>query len=63
MAVTVQLPLAGNPLKTTLPVATLQVGWVMDPNVGAAGVGGCALTTAEEEAEETQLAAFSTTNV
>ena len=38
----VQLP-AGSPLKTTLPVATAQVGCVIAPTTGAVGVGGCAL--------------------
>ena len=36
--VSVHVPVAGNPDKTTLPVATLQVGWVMVPMVGAVGV-------------------------
>jgi len=36
----VQVPDAGNPFNTTLPVATRQVGWVMVPMDGSAGVGG-----------------------
>ena len=40
LAVTVQLPLAGSPLRFTLPVDTLQVGWVMNPTIGAVGVSG-----------------------
>jgi hypothetical protein len=40
----VQVPV-GSPLKTTLPVATAQVGWVIMPIVGADGVAGCALMT------------------
>ena len=36
--VNVQVPVAGNPDKTTLPVATAQVGWVIVPTVGAVGV-------------------------
>ena len=40
----VQLP-AGNPFNTTDPVATVHVGCVMVPTVGAAGVDGCALIT------------------
>ena len=40
----VQVPEAGKPLKTTLPVATVQVGWVIIPIVGAVWVG-CALMT------------------
>jgi hypothetical protein len=35
----VQLP-DGRPFKTTLPVAKVQVGWVMVPMTGAAGVAG-----------------------
>jgi len=29
---------AGNPLNTTLPVETAQVGWVIVPTIGVAGV-------------------------
>ena len=36
LRVNVQVPEEGNPLKTTLPVETLQVGCVMVPTVGAA---------------------------
>jgi hypothetical protein len=36
----VQVPDAGKPFNTTLPVATRQVGCVMMPRVGAFGVGG-----------------------
>ena len=32
----VQLP-AGNPLKTTLPVASPQLGWIIAPGTGAVG--------------------------
>ena len=35
----------GNPFNTTLPVATVQVGWVMVPTVGVVGVNGCAFIT------------------
>ena len=34
------VPVAGNPLKTTLPVGTANVGWVIVPITGAEGVGG-----------------------
>lgn len=37
LPVTVQFPLAGKPLKATLPVAVEQVGWVMMPTIGASG--------------------------
>jgi len=40
---TVQLP-AGSPLRTILPVAVEQVGWVMVPTIGAAGAPGAGLT-------------------
>jgi hypothetical protein len=46
--VTIQLP-AGNPLKTTLPVATEQVGCVGTPATGAAGVGEIVTRTLEIE--------------
>ena len=39
LAVTVQLPDAGKPLRATLPVAVLHVGWVIVPTVGAEGIG------------------------
>ena len=38
--VTVQVPVAGKPLSTTLPVDTVQVGWVIVPAAGAVGVAG-----------------------
>jgi len=38
--------LAGNPLNTTLPVATSQVGCVIAPTIGAEGfAGGVSITT------------------
>ena len=47
----VQVP-AGNPLKTTLPVATLHIGCVIAPTVGAVGVAGCALIIILADADE-----------
>ena len=41
----VQDPGAGKPLKTTLPEASVQLGWVMVPIAGVVGVDGCALMT------------------
>ena len=38
--VKVQEPVAGKPLKITLPVAKAQLGWVIVPTVGTAGVAG-----------------------
>jgi hypothetical protein len=40
LRVSVQVPLAGNPLKTTLPDGTANVGWVIVPTTGAEGVAG-----------------------
>ena len=45
LLVKVHVPVAGNPFKTTLPVAREQVGWVIVPTIGAVGVAGCALIT------------------
>ena len=33
----VQVPVAGKPLNTLLPVATSHVGWVTDTSIGADG--------------------------
>jgi hypothetical protein len=51
--VNVQFP-DGKPLNTTLPVATLQVGWVTVPTVGAEGVAGCASITTFNDDEDIQ---------
>ena len=48
------MPEAGKPLKTTLPVAIAQVGWVMVPTVGAVGEDGWAVITTLAEAGDTQ---------
>ena len=48
----VQFP-AGKPFNTTLPVATSQVGGVIVPAKGAAGVGGCIFITTAAAADET----------
>ena len=52
----------GNPLNTTEPVVTLQVGCVTVPTVGA-GIVGTALITTLADATEVQPAAFLTVNV
>jgi hypothetical protein len=50
--VNVQEPVAGNPLKITLPSAIVHVGCVMVPTDGIAGVAGWELiTTLEEDAD------------
>ena len=48
----VHVPVAGNPFKTTLPVALVQVGCVIVPIVGALFAKGCALMTTFAEGEE-----------
>ena len=55
----VQSP-AGKPLNTTLPVAVAQVGWVMAPTIGAAGVAGCAAMTTLADAAEAHPTALVT---
>ena len=52
--VNVQLPEAGKPFNTTLPVDIAQVGWVIVPTVGAVGDDGCGVITTLAEAGETQ---------
>ena len=58
----VQFP-AGKPFNTTLPVATVHVGCVIVPMVGAAGVNGCALITTLAETGEVHPTALVTVNV
>ena len=55
----VQLP-AGNPFNTTDPVATVHVGCVSVPTVGAVGGSGWALMTTLAEAGDVHPAAFVT---
>lgn len=47
----VQFP-EGKPFKTTLPEATVQVGCVIVPAIGADGVTGCAFITMLDDAVE-----------
>ena len=51
----VQLP-DGNPLKTTAPKFTAQVGWVVSPTMGAFGVGKIASILNDEDGPEVQVA-------
>ena len=62
-SVTVQVPIAGKPLRSTLPVAVAQVGWVIAPTTGAEGVEGWALITALPDAIEVHPEALVTLNV
>lgn len=61
--VNVQAPIAGKPLNTTLPVATLHVGLVTVPRTGAVGVAGCAFITTFDEAIDVHPDALVTVNV
>ena len=56
----VQVPAAGKPFNTTLPVAKPHVGCVIVPTVGAVGAPGAALITTGAEATEVQPAALVT---
>lgn len=51
---------AGNPPKTTLPVATAQLGCVIELIVGAEGVAGFTFITILAEADEVHPTAFVT---
>jgi hypothetical protein len=56
----VHVPEAGKPDKTTLPVSTVQVGSVTVPTVGMAGVTGAGLMTTFEEDGDTHPFEFVT---
>ena len=58
--VKVQAPVAGKPFRITLPVARAQLGCVIVPTVGAAGVAGWTLITTLAEAAEIHPEAFVT---
>ena len=58
--VNVQVPEAGKPLNNTLPVATVQVGCVIVPTIGADGAKGCALITTFEDVADVHPAALVT---
>jgi hypothetical protein len=61
--VKVHEPDEGNPFIKILPVATVQVGWVIVPATGAFGVEGCASITALTEAVEVHPEALVTVKV
>jgi hypothetical protein len=58
--VSVQVPDEGSPFNITLPVATLHVGCVIVPTVGAVGAPGWTLITTLADDVETQPVAFVT---
>jgi hypothetical protein len=61
--VMVHVPDDGNPPKSMLLVARVQVGSVIVPTIGAEGVGGCEFITTLPEAEDMQPEAFVTVKV
>ena len=61
--VNVQVPVAGSPLKFTLPVEIAHVGWVMAPTTGALGAEGCGLITASADANDEHPAELVTIKV
>lgn len=60
--VTVQVPVAGKPVRITLPVETAHVGWVIVPITGGVGVGGCSLITTLADEGDVQPASLVTVN-
>jgi hypothetical protein len=61
--VNVQVPVAGKPFNTTLPVATSHVGCVMVPTAGADGVDGLESITTSADAAEVHPAELVTVKV
>jgi len=61
--VMVQVPDEGSPLRGTLPVGTLQVGWVIVPITGVEGVTGWELIVTLADAAEIHPEALVTVKV
>lgn len=61
--VSVQVPVAGNPFSTTLPVGRSQVGWVTVPGTGGVGVDGWGSKVISCEGGEVHPSEFVTVNV
>ena len=55
----VQVP-AGNEFRITLPVATVQLGWVIVPIAGAEGIDGCVFITVATDADDVHPIEFVT---
>jgi len=58
--VNVQVPVPGRPFNTTLPVADVQLGWVIAPITGIDGVTGCVLTGTLAEFRDVHPSEFAT---
>ncbi len=58
--VNVQVPVAGRPLKVTLPVDTAQEGCTINPTTGIGRPAGCPGINTSSDVGETQLEAFLT---
>ncbi len=57
----VQVPVAGRPLNTTLPVVAVhEAGWVIVPIIGAVGATGAALITTVADARDIHPASLVT---
>jgi hypothetical protein len=57
----VQIPVAGRPFNTTLPVGEAhEAGWVIVPIIGAVGATGAALITTVADANDTHPASLVT---
>jgi hypothetical protein len=63
LLVRVQVPEDGSPLRVTLPVATPQVGWVLDSITGGVGVAGAGSINPGNEGAEIQPATLLTVKV
>ena len=56
--VSVQVPVFGKPLNATLPVPVSQVGWIIVPMIGAAGLPGTVLITTSTDSPEVHPASL-----
>lgn len=52
--VSVQVPLAGIPVRLIVPVETAHVGWTISPAAGGVGIAGCGLTTTAADGDDVQ---------
>jgi hypothetical protein len=61
--VRVHVPVSGNPLRATVPVEVMHVGWVIVPITGAVGVAGCVLIVIPADEGDIHPAALVTVKV